>query len=254
MEFTYNDYIKNPMGRKNSVFSQREMFRSLYRQKLDAILARELGKVNYQLFINKDKYVIYFKIPSEVVPKFYYDTVIEFYTNDKLIHMENSLENYNVRFFSNDPSFVFTFAHAFRKNDLNINDLDSKLPKLAIKKEAKEKNPDNQIGYVKSLFFAYLLMRQYGLFDKKKFELYSKSYNKNALLKEVENAEDKIRKRQEEAQRLKKAIKIVKPKEPVRQNNNQVETNSKFNVKKTPSVKSTNSIKKTNTVKKTKRI
>lgn len=256
MEFTFNEYIKNPMGRKNSVFSQREMFRNLYKQKLDNILARELGKVDYKLFIYKDKYIAYFKIPSEVVPKFYYDVVVEFYPGDNTIKMDGNLENYNVKFFSNDPSFVYTFAYAFNKHDLIFKDMDSKLPKIALKTSAKEKNPENQIGYVKSLFFTYLLMRQYGLFSKSKFETYAKSYDKKALLKEIEDADIKIGKRQEEGSKIKKGIKFVDKDKKSRsiQQKPQMSSDTMKVVNNTKNVKNTKTTNRIGSVKKTKRI
>lgn len=252
MEFTFKEYIKNPMGRKNSVFSQREMFRSLYRQKLDNILARELGKVDYKLFIHKDKYIVYFKIPSEVVPKFYYDVVVEFYPTDNSIKMDNNIENYNVKFFSNDPSFVYTFAYAFNKNNLLFKDIDSKLPKISLKTAAKEKNPYNQVGYVKSLFFTYLLMVQYGLFDKSKFELYAKPYNKKELLKLIQDADEKIKDRQEQGSRIKKAVKFEKDKNNHKQN--KPVQNSSDSVKQTKTVRQTKSTNRIGNTKRTKRI
>ena len=120
MEMTFNDYINNPMGKKNSVFGSRELYREMYRKKLDAILLREVGKVKYKLYKTKDKnmYIIHFKIPSEPLKNFYYDTVIQFYSKDHGVQISNNLKKYYVKFYSNDPSFVFTFAHSFKQNNL----------------------------------------------------------------------------------------------------------------------------------------
>ena len=151
MEMTYDQYIQNPMGRKNSVFSGREMYRDRYTQKWDAIRLRENGDIAFQLSKTKTDYFVYIKIPSEVVPKFYYDVVIRFYPpkDRAAVQMERTLSNYNVQFFSNDPSFVFTFAHAFKKNNMIITDLNQRMSKLALRQVAKERNSQDQVGYAK---------------------------------------------------------------------------------------------------------
>ena len=76
MKITFKDYINNPMGVKNSVFSNREMYRNLYKDKLDKLLVRESGKIDYYLYTNKDIYIVHIKVPSETVKDFYYDVVL----------------------------------------------------------------------------------------------------------------------------------------------------------------------------------
>ena len=74
---TYDQYIKNPMG--GSVVTNRQVLMDMYNQKWNDLLVRENGKINYYLYRDKGNYYLHFKIPSEVVPKFYYDTVALFY-------------------------------------------------------------------------------------------------------------------------------------------------------------------------------
>ena len=200
MDMTFDDYIQNPMGRENAVISNRNMYRDLYKAKLDKILVRENGKIEYHCYSIGTKYMCYLKIPSEVVPKFYYDVLIEFSPSKKLVG-SGSLKDYNVRFFSNDPSFVFTFAHAFLKNGLFINNFSDKMSEKAIKEVAKEKNPKNQVGYVKSLYFAYLIMQSRGLFSKLK---YVDPYSEVMVKRSIMPADKKIKERQEQGQALSK--------------------------------------------------
>lgn len=206
----FDEYISNPMGKKNAVFGNREMYRNLYTGKLDKIMVRELGKVNYELYTGKTEFYVHFKIPSEVVPNFYYDTVIMFYTNDENILSNRTLKDYDVKFYSNDPSFVYTFAHAFLENDLFIRDLVPRMSKEAIKKVATEKNPRNEVGYVKSIYFAYLLANRHGLFNKVKYESYGKKYNKRILLNNIIHADEKIESRRREEEKLREQKKKEK--------------------------------------------
>lgn len=245
---TFDDYIKNPMSKENAVFSHREMYANLYKDKLDKIMVRENGEVKYFLYTDKsaDKYYVYIKVPSEVVPEFYYDVIVEFSPSGVI---SRSIKDYNTRFYSNDPSFVFTFAHAFNENGLFITDLQSKMSKEAIRDVAKEKNPSNQVGYVKSLYFAYLIMKDRGLFDKIKFESEANPFNLRDLLSKIEDADIKIEKRREAESKLKK-----KPKKEI---TNDKERNSNLNspfrernakqnldIKDTPGVSLKNNIKK----------
>ena len=187
----FDEYIQNPMGIANSVYSHRTMYRNLYQEKLDKILVREAGNIEYTAYkVSRKVYMLYIKIPSEVVPKFYYDVVIQFIGN----HGGGSdLSAYDVKFYSNDPSFVFTFAYAFKKNNMFITALSDKMSKRALTEKAKEKNPKAEVGYVKSLYFAYLYMKKKGLFNTVN---YVEKLNLKALKREIEHADKKIEERQ----------------------------------------------------------
>lgn len=200
---TYDEYIQNPMGKKNAVMANREMYRLMYSNKWNAIKLRENGLIKYDFYYGKDEYYVHFKIPSEVVPKFYYDTIIRFYipSGKGALKMERTLSNYQVQFYSNDPSFVYTFAHAFKENDLFIKDLEPKMSRLALRTKAEEKNPRNQVGYVKSLYFAYLEMRSLNLFSKNRWENIAKPYSKNVWKNTVTHADDKVASRKEEGEK-----------------------------------------------------
>lgn len=209
MKMTYDQYIQNPMGIANAVFSNRDMYRELYMNKLDKLLVREMGKIDYTLYKSKKEYYVYIKIPSEVIEKFYYDVVIEFSEPEDKSLIDSTLKNYNVKFYSNDPSFVYTFAHAFIKNKLFIKELEDVMSKEAIKKVAVEKNPSNQVGYVKSLYFAYLILKKENVFNKKKFIL-AKDIDWKSLKQSITPADLKIAQRQDAAKEKSAKNKRVK--------------------------------------------
>lgn len=202
----FDKYIDNPSGGA-SVVTNRIMYKDMYKNKFNAVLVRERGNIKYTLYKDNDKYdshYVHFKIPSEVIPDFYYDTVIQFYTDDNAVKNEASLRRYYVKFYSNDPAFVYTFAHSFVKNKIFITDLEKKMSKEAIKNIAKMKNPKDDVWYVKSLYFAYLAVEKYNLFNKTYYNLNGKKYNKKELLDNIEQAEVKVQKRQDAESQLKK--------------------------------------------------
>lgn len=249
MKMTFDQYIANPMGIKNAVYSNRELYRNLYIEKLDKILVREVGNIKYTLYKNDDEFFAYLKIPSEPIEKFYYDVVIQFYTDDSSVKMSRSLKDYYVKFYSNDPSFVFTFAHAMLSNDMFIRDLVPRMSKEAIKKVAKEKNPKNEVGYVKSIYFAYLIMRNYSLFDKVKYEVYGEKYNRRKILEEIVHADNKIEARQKAQEELNKKKKLERKKEnkivDSKRTTNNYNTSISKGIKKTSNIKYTNKSNKT---------
>lgn len=252
MKITYTQYINNPLGQRNSVITNRGMYQKMYRDKLDKILLREGGRVKYKLYKGKDEYYIHFKIPSEVINKFYYDTIIEFYTDKPLVEKSPSLRDYYVRFYSNDPAFCYTFGHAFIQNEIFVKDLLPKMMTDVKKKVAKEKNPENLVGYVKSLFFAYLLIGDYGLFSKTLYDINGESYNKNKLLSNVEHAKDKVRKRQEEEEKERKQR--ARKKENENRFKTEISTKSSKSSSMIKNVRTTQRVKKIGVTNKTKRI
>lgn len=214
MKMTFRQYIDNPLGKENSVFSHRELYKNLYLDKLSKILVREAGKVLYKLYYDRkrDRYYTYIKVPSEVIANFYYDTVIEFYTTDKQEKKSGSLKGYEIKFFSNDPSFIFTFAYAFNKRGLLIDDLKSKIPKKALTTKAEVRNPKALVGYVKSIYFGFLIMNRYSLFAKMIYKVSGYPYNKTELLSQIMDGSKKIDLRVKADDELKKLKRIEKQK------------------------------------------
>lgn len=207
---TFEEYIRNPMGDKNTVMTHREIYRELYTSKYEKVMVRELNKVDYIIYKAKNSYYIYIKVPSEVVPKFYYDVVIKLSPPKEILSGGNNLKNYEAQFFSNDPAFVFTFAHAFRKAGLFIEELSVRMSKKALKDKPKEKNPKEEIAYVKSLYFAYLIMKDKGLFNKLIIDPKSIKYNEKGLISQIMPADQKIEERQEKGREIQAAIKADK--------------------------------------------
>ena len=253
---TFDQYIDNPLGKKNAVFHNKDMFKAMYTEKFGAVNLREAGKLSYQLFHHdkSDSFYCYLKIPSEVVPRFYYDVVIRFYTTDNGLRTSTVLNDYDVQFFSNDPAFVFTYLRVFEKNDMYIKDLKSKSPKLALKKDPVEKNPYMIPGYVKSIYFAYLYMKKRNLFLKANYRNFGSTYDKKKLLSLIEDTDKKIEDRQREGE------KIAKEKRREKANSNRdtdsvpVSTNKSIhNIGTVKRVSSNNRVKSIGSVKSVKR-
>lgn len=233
---TFQQYIDNPLGKKSAVFSQREMYKELYTKKYGAVLLRENGSFTTRMYLDskRDRYFMHMKVPSEIVEKFYYDVVIEFYPIDGTNTTQNDLTNYGVRFFSNDPSFAFTYEYVFAKNDLFIKELKPKASKIALKTKPDERNPYQIPGYVKSLYFCYLHMKSRSLFNKTHWKQYAIEFSTTKLLANVENTDKKVADRQRLGQKVAKK----KAKERQKEYNERVANKQqRSNTVKTPSVR-----------------
>lgn len=187
----YIDYIHNPLGAGTAVMTQRGLYEKLYNDKWDALLLKENGNIAYLQYKKDEDYYIHFKIPSEVIDKFYYDIVIRFYLlpESATYKMDTNLNNYDVQFYSNDPSFVFSFAYAFNKHDAFVDDLKFKISKVALTQEAAVRNPQSQLGYVKAFYFAFLQMKRLMLFSKSNWES-AKKYSKSVWNSTVTHSDD----------------------------------------------------------------
>lgn len=251
---SFDKYIDNPSG-KATVVTNRKAIKEMYKSKFDKILLRESGRINYTIYRSKDKndsYYIHIKVPSEVIEEFYYDVVIQLYTTENKKKLNANLREYAVKFYSNDPAFVYTFAHSFAANNLFIKDLQQKMSTTALKKPALIKNPKDDVWYVKSLFFAYLTMEKYNLFSRSMLDRNSISYSKRTLLSKITHASEKVEARQNAQAKLAAANKESKTKVQQRNVGVQAKHSSSSNIVKTATT--TRTSRKSNRVKTTKKI
>lgn len=210
MKLTLDQYINNPMG-KGPLYNGnvREAVKKNYTERWWLLFLRENGKIKHTFYHDKKNNVYYchFKIPSETVRTIYYDVVFRFFTDSNVEEAGTNLFKYNVQFFSNDPAFTFYYANAFYNNDLCIKDLHGHMSRKAIKEKAKEKNPGGYTGYVKTFYFAYLYMRDKGLWNTNG-HTEDLPYDRRMLLKNVVDTDTMVENRQEEgAKHTKKKVK-----------------------------------------------
>ena len=152
---TFDEYIKSPSGRGSAVNPGRESSESMYKTKLDEAINKH-GDIKYTCLrsSNGNTYYIYFLIPSDSTKGFYYDVVVELDEPKGEGKSSGDISKYNVKFFANDPSFIFTYAHAYKTHGLLISQLEKKINLRSLMSKANVRNPDNTVGYVKSIYFA----------------------------------------------------------------------------------------------------
>ena len=201
---TFEEYINNPLESRMTAHT-REMYKMDYGSRLNAVLVRENNNIEFHLYAAKDgSYYMYIKIPSEKVKGFTYDVVIRFKRPAKDPHKvdtEKDLKHYDVEFFSNDPAFVFNLEYTFKSHDMFVKDLTKRGSHEALITKPKVTNPNNVVYYCKTLYWAYLLGEQRGLFLKSR---YLERYDAKRLFDMVEDSQEKIDKRREEGASVEK--------------------------------------------------
>ena len=94
------------------------------------------------------KTIVHFKIPSETVDDFFYDVLLELSRSGGA----DRFEECHVKFFSNCPSFVFTYAHLFytmkdpeiNSDSMIIDKFNQKIPKERLMIKGTEKKLSDQ--------------------------------------------------------------------------------------------------------------
>lgn len=207
---TFPKYVKNP-NIFGTTSPQSKLIMDDYSRRFDAILVREGGNIFHRLYRDdKGNYYWYGKIPSEVVPKFYYDVIIKF-KEGVVNKLSPNLKSYDIQVFSNDPAFCYTYAYAFNKNNLFIKDFYDKIGKEFLENKAIVRNPKNDIGIVKSLFFAYFSIVRDDLFNKDNWKN-AKKYNEKSISRLIMSADRKIALRQHLGKQIANKEKFEKPK------------------------------------------
>ena len=140
--------------------------KTMYMNKLNEIILRENKMPDVAVYVNKDEYWFYVSVPDAKVHGIYYDVVLQFKPKSTAQLENKTIKAYDVKFFANDPGFIFYFAYVFNKESMIISSLKHKLNTLALTKAPEKTNPELNIRYCKTIYFAYLIIEKLNLYDK----------------------------------------------------------------------------------------
>jgi len=196
---TLPEFLQNPTGKSTSNFASRKRISDGLMMSYHKLL-HKYKHFDHEIFQIKQSYYFYFKIPSETVDNVYYDVVLEFYPKESKNVLDNNLNNYGLKFFSNAPSCMFTYTYVLNDNKILIDKLKDFCSKEALTKRPKVTNPVEQFGFEKSIFYACYHIREGKLLDKLKISSYRffnkkiKEDNLNLFLsKNIKHQESKLK-------------------------------------------------------------
>ena len=138
----------------------------------------------------KDNYFILVKVPSESnteykSDKIFYDVIIELSPPNKSYLNNESVRDYDVRVYSNCPSFTYTFTYVYYKKDALIKMPKGAYTRKALSKAPRVRNPLLLFGIEKTLWFAICYIDKNKLFKRSNLEALVKDDSKlKDLIKE----------------------------------------------------------------------
>lgn len=138
------------MGKGTSV-----MMLSNTRRILDEQYLQLYSKMSVKWYVIDDKYYLaHVKVPSKSRDRLWYDVLLEFDIDTLRDDTVSTINNANVRVFSNCPSFAYTYANVFNHNGDLIDWVSTKYPRDIITKRPEIRNPYKIVSYERSLYFA----------------------------------------------------------------------------------------------------
>ena len=175
----FKDFMATPYGKGVTAINNKPL-----RQELETRY-RDLDKYGKKVKVDKvyrhnDSYFIHILIPSESERQNFYDVVIKFSPNKfTKTNKVSYVFSYDMKVFSNCPSFTYTFAHVYKKYGILCDELVDK--------------------YDKSVYFAiYFLSTNMSYLAVNNLDYLSKNNNLKALIKKIRNTKE-IKKSYEDA-------------------------------------------------------
>jgi hypothetical protein len=180
------DFLNNPMGKGSAILNAK-----LIKENLDKRynrLLKKYKKFDYTIYRSKNDYYFHFIIPSETERDNTYDVIIQFTEMKENFKYDNFLNRYYLKFFSNCPSFTYTYAYAIYSNNLLIDFLKDKYGSSVIKNKPVVRNPNETLGFEKSTYYACkYIVEHMGLTNKSYINGISIPFNENVLIKKIRN-------------------------------------------------------------------
>jgi hypothetical protein len=130
------------------------------------------SKIRTRVFKENDDYFIYTQIPSESSDEYpdsapiHYDVIIQLIPPTKASLAWDNIREYDVKVFSNIPSFVFTFNYVYHKQRALVNLPSGYYTQRTLMEKARMRNPLNLLGIDKSLWFAVYYCDEHRIFKK----------------------------------------------------------------------------------------
>ena len=109
---TLKDFLTNPSGKGDTALNTKALT-SILDSKYNKLLEKKerLIKCDIYKVLSKEIYYIHLIIPTETERDNTYDVVIELSDLEGAHKRDTSIVNYEARFFSNTPSFAYTYAN-----------------------------------------------------------------------------------------------------------------------------------------------
>ena len=182
--------LTNPTGRYSAYMSARYKIIEDLNNRYGKLIKKH-SKFKFHIYKQKTSYIFWFRIPSENFDKLFYDVFIEFKPNIHCIS-DYTIENYDIKLFSNSPAFMFTYTYVLNDNKMIVQGLKDKCSKEALKNPPTMKNPVEVYGFEKSCYFACKFISDNKLINKNELEQNKKNITKEIIRDKCKSQEEKL--------------------------------------------------------------
>ena len=235
-------YLDNPMG-KGAIIQGKQLILDDLNKRYEKLKSNNEFKC--EIYKDGNTFIFHVKVPSESERDNDYDVVIELSPEsksilDKTLLSDESLLRYNMRVFSNCPSFIFTYAYAYNEHELFIDYLQKRLDDLVFKSAPTTKNPMNMVNFEKSIYFACKYLVEEKDMKKNSIKSFAQRFKKKDFIASIRTQAEIM----QEIKRAKLALKdekdkeLTKNKKPERTKNIMNKENTPNDVKMIKSTKS----------------
>jgi len=232
-----DEFLKNPVGKGAVIPGKNSLLKDLDNRYTQLINRHEF-EIN--IYKKKDKFFFHFIIMTEDPDRENtYDVIIGFYPTKTTQKLDTTVKRYDIKLFSNSPSFIYTYAYVAKENKMLIVDFYNKFDVNVLKKPPVSRNPGRIMGYEKSIYYACKYLIEHS-------ELMNKNYLKRHSDSNYKKLIREIRKDSVILQEIKtaKAVKQAKKNETKKQD--KIEKSKMNHIGKSNKTKSgVNYIKKT---------
>lgn len=252
LKYTLKDYMNNPSGKGSTVIPNRQIIIEDFKKRYEKI--KEHHKFDTEIYRNKDDYFFHILVPSEDKDKeITYDVIIQFTMLDEDFKNDININRYYVKFFSNCPSFTFTYAYVYNTNNIIVDGFETKYRDEVILNEPNTRNPNQIVSFEKSIYFACLhILSNTTYLNKLYLNSHAKSLNINSLIKRVRTT-DKILVEYNKIKKNKEKYKEVQTKRTLNSKGINKKPTTSNKIKPTSKIKAKNKITaKTSTIRKNK--
>ena len=224
------DFMKNPAG-KGAVIPGRDMIIDRFNYRYGLLIKKKPFDVT--IYKVKDDVLYHVIVTTEAEERWNtYDVVLKFVPTDMVAKNDTTVKNYELKVFSNCPSFTYTYAYVAKLNNMMVSELENKYDKKVLSYPPVSRNPSLTMSYEKSVYYACKFLLESNMLSKKYIDSHtSKTVTK--LLSEI-RTDSKI---EEEIQRAKNKQKEAKEQE-LREIRRKAVTKQKRDNKFTPKTKS----------------
>lgn len=238
------EYMKNPAG-KGAVIPGKEALLEIFNRRY--ITMNKTKPITFDIYTDKEIVYYHIKLTTEADNRDNtYDVVLKFSPTSQADVNDKSIRNYELRFFSNCPSFTYTYAYVAKINDILVEELSDKYEDTVLKNPPVSRNPGLIFNYEKSTYYACKFLTESSEYLNKSYiKSHSSKMTKN-ILKEIRTdsvieeeimrskrkaKEDKRKKKDEEINQAlnnrnkkqnpvkKSGVNYIKPKKPINKKN-----------------------------------